>query len=477
MELNSEVCERARLSRDARFDGRFFIGVKTTGVYCRPVCPVKAPRSENVSYFVSAAAAAEAGFRPCLRCRPESAPGTPAWMGTSTTVSRGLRLITDGALDEGNVESMADRLGVSSRHLSRLFVEHLGASPISVAQTRRLHFAKQLIDDTDLTMANVALAAGYNSIRRFNTHFRSVYGRPPSAIRKVRKSSSAQAGFEFYLPYRPPYDWHHLIGFLSKRAIPGVESVDEDSYSRSIEVDGEPGSFCVSRVSDRHALRCRIQLSRPRALMNVVERIKRIFDLLADPVEIQHCLGTDARLGKLARRNPGLRVPGTWDGFELAVRAIIGQQVSVAGARTVAGRLVKNYGGRLSGFDLESLFPSPQALSRLDTGGLSMPKGRAQAIKDLALGVENGDVSFNSDNDSAGLRQQLKSIKGIGEWTAQYVAMRALNDPDAFMCSDLVLLNNASCLFEETLSARQLLEYSKAWQPWRAYAAMHLWNL
>lgn len=458
-------------AKDARFDGRFFIGVKTTGVYCRPVCPVKTPLAKNVTFYPTAASAAEAGFRPCLRCRPESSPGTPAWAGTSTTVNRALRLIAEGALDTGDVTALSDRLGVTPRHLVRLFTQHLGASPKAVAQTRKLHFAKKLIDETDLPMTEIALSAGYGSVRRFNDHVKQVYSRTPTELRK-RKPVDVGDGFSIRLPYRQPYDYDGILQFLAVRATPGVEQVNDGVYERSIRVDGEAGSIRVSHLADQRQLKLDIHLAGSRPLMQVVERVRRLFDLNADPHEIQCCLSRDVRLARLVAKSPGRRVPGTWDPFDVAVRAIVGQQVSVKGATTVLGRIAQEYGQMVDG---QLHFPTPESLAGLATEKLSMPRARALAIKAMAQGVWDGEIDLAAHDPNA-LVEQLCAVKGIGPWTAQYVAMRAINDPDAFLGGDLVLLKVARAKFGiET--EKELEALAEAWRPWRAYAGMHLWAL
>ncbi len=471
--------EQARQAKDARFDGKFFIAVKTTGIYCRPVCPVKPPKSRNIVFFDTAAAAAEAGFRPCLRCRPESSPGTPAWAGTSATVTRGLRLISDGALDRGSVEELSDRLGVTPRHLSRLFLRHLGASPKAIAQTRRLHFAKKLLDETDLPMTEIALSAGYGSVRRFNDHVISVYGRTPSMLRN-RVANREVSSFQLKLPYRPPYDFDGILAFLERRAIPGVEAITPGRYERNIQVGGHPvetsgaetGRLIVTHDPQLRALLCDIRLGSSKPLMGVVEKVRRMFDLNADPLEIGACLSRDADLAPLVAANPGLRIPGAWDAFEILVRAIVGQQVSVKGATTVMGKILREYGESSDGV---LLFPGPQSLARLEPERLPMPRSRATAIADVARAVASGDVDLGTQ-DSATLVSQLTRIRGIGEWTAQYVAMRAINDPDAFLHTDLVLRKVAkSRLALDTDKA--LLARADAWRPWRAYAGMYLWSL
>ncbi|XOV87109.1 MAG: AlkA N-terminal domain-containing protein [Pseudomonadota bacterium] len=464
--MEPQAYENARQSRDPRFDGRFFIGVTSTGVYCRPVCPVRTPRPENVRFFASAAAAAEAGFRPCLRCRPESAPGTPAWRGTSVTVTRGLRLINEGALDDGTVTDLATRLGVTSRHLTRLFQEHLGASPKTIALTRRLQFAKKLLNETGLPLTDIALASGYGSIRRFNDHFRQVYGRAPRELR--RSAEVVDAGeFSLLLPFRPPFDVASVLAFLGRRAIPGVESVSDETYHRSIRIADEVGQVSVRLADTGDALRCSVALPSPRYLLTVLHRVRRLFDLDADPLLVNNTLCRDRRMARLVRRNPGMRVPGCWDPFEVAVRAIVGQQVSVVGATTIMGRIARQFGTETDGV---LYFPDPESLAMLDPGLLPMPRGRAEAIRALALGVADGQLDF-SDVE---LQQKLLAIKGIGPWTADYIAMRALGDPDAFLAGDLVLRRSFEAIYGAA-TIETMIAQAEPFRPWRAYAAMHLW--
>jgi AraC family transcriptional regulator of adaptative response / DNA-3-methyladenine glycosylase II len=465
---------QARLSRDPRFDGRFFIGVRTTRIYCRPICPVRTAKEENVRYFPTAAAAAEAGYRPCLRCRPESSPGTPAWLGTSTTVSRALRLISESALENESVEDLAARLGIGSRQLRRLFLKHLGASPLAVIKTRRLHFAKKLIDETSLALGQVALASGFGSVRRFNAAFRETYDRTPSQLRHYRNlgANAASNEYLFRLHFRPPLNWPALLNFLERRAIPGVEAVEGSSYQRTISLNGHNGSLSVSLEPDEPALQVRISFPEPRWLFLIIERVRRLFDLSADPHEIAAQLLTDPALTKRFKANPGLRVPGCWDGFELAIRAILGQQVSVAGASTLAGRLVARFGARINHTSLLThLFPTPGALADADVASIGLPLRRAETIRVLAQAVVAGRIAFHDVEDVADFCRRLQQIPGIGEWTAQYVSMRGLNDPDAFPASDLGLLKGAGAN-----NSRELTSRAEAWRPWRAYAAMYLWS-
>ena len=480
-----EIYERARLSRDARFDGQFFVGVKTTGIYCRPICPAVPPKSENVVFYPTAAAACEAGFRPCLRCRPECAPGTPAWSGTSTTVRRGLRLISGGALDAGSIEQLAERLGVTSRHLRRLFSKHLGASPLAVAHTQRLHFAKRLIDQTNLPMNHVATAAGYGSVRRFNDAFKKIYGRSPRDLRRSRvESFDRDSALSVQLPYRQPFDWAALIEFLRGRATPGVEQVIGSSYLRTVLVDDHPGVIeCRQDEAGANICLSLHGIATP-GMFNVVQRAREMLDLDAPAADIEEALRADERLDELLQYSRGIRVPGAWDGFELTVRAILGQQVSVKAATTLAGRIARRYGspvdlpaslaGRADELELGYVFPSAQKLARARFNDIGVVRSRAETIRRIASAVVRGDIGFDSAQDPQAFCEALTSIRGIGDWTAQYVAMRALKNPDAFPASDLGLLKAVHSA--RKTSAAELECRAESWRPWRSYAAMLLWN-
>ncbi len=461
------VLEKARKARDPRFDGRFFIGVRTTGIYCRPVCPVRMPRAENVLFFHSAAAASEAGFRPCLRCRPESSPGTPAWRGSSTTVTRALRLINEGALDDASVGVLSDRLGVTSRHLSRLFATHLGASPKTVAQTRRLHFAKKLIDESSLSMTEVAMASGYGSVRRFNDHIANVYGLSPSQLRK-RPVPTPEEGVTLRLSYRPPFEGRALLSFFNLRATPGVERVDDAVLTRTFQHENSAGQIRVE-VMDDH-LACSVRCDTARVLMSLIQRVRRMFDLDAVPQDINQAFVEDPVMQRLAVQNPGQRLPGAFDPFETSVRAIVGQQVSVKGATTVMGRIAAQY-GHDSRYGLH--FPTPGELAELDPSGLSMPAARARAIREFARQVELGELRFDMDLEAFTAR--VLSIKGIGPWTADYMAMRVLGDPDAFLAGDLVIRKVMQRLYGAD-NEKAVIQAAERWRPWRAYAGMHLWR-
>ena len=385
-------------------------------------------------------------------------------MGTSATVSRALRLIGECALDSGGVEELSERLGLSSRQLRRLFQQHLGASPVTVAQTRRVHFAKRLMDETGLPLTGIALASGFRSIRQFNDVFRTLYGRPPRELRK-KAAPSAPGAYTFRLSYRPPYAWDAVLRFLALRAIPGVEQVRDAEYSRTFVLDGKAGLLTV-KAAEGDAAILRVEYPEPSQLFRIVERTRRIFDLGADPQLIAAQLETDPLMRPMLKRLPGLRVPGAWDGFELAVRAILGQQVSVAAATTMSGRIARSFGERFNrdGTGESRLFPDAAVLAGADLTSIGLTKQRAATIQELAMRVASGEIRFDAPID--GLRRALLSVRGIGPWTVEYVAMRALGEPDAFPDTDLALRKAVP---------DGLLERSAQWRPWRAYGAMYLW--
>jgi AraC family transcriptional regulator, regulatory protein of adaptative response / DNA-3-methyladenine glycosylase II len=475
MKLNHDQCYTIIKSRDERYDGRFFTGVLTTGIYCRPICPAPRPKTENVRFFVTAAAAEEAGLRPCLRCRPESSPGTPDWCGTSATVNRALRLIGEGVMDAYGLPAVAERLHVGPRQLRRLFGQHLGASPITVAQNRRLLFAKKLITETTLPMTEIAFSAGFSSIRRFNDALQKVYGRPPTVLRKEETRPLGQGHLQLKLAYRPPYDWAAILNFLGARAIPGVALVEGNGYRRTAKIGEAIGLIRVEHDPAKHSLLLTISPSLSRGLIQIVDRMRALFDLQADPMEIGNHLGQDARLSPLVVQRPGLRVPGAWDGFETAVRAILGQQVSVKGATTLSGRLAAACGDPVETGEagLTHLFPTPQQVCTADLSGLGLTGQRIVAVQTLARAVRDGELVLATAVSLDDLIGQLLQLPGIGDWTAHYIAMRVFGEPDAFPAGDLVLrkvVGNGTAV-----SAKQLRQTAESWRPWRAYAAMHLW--
>jgi AraC family transcriptional regulator of adaptative response / DNA-3-methyladenine glycosylase II len=454
--LDPEALNRARISRDARFDGRFYIAVTSTGIYCRPICPSRYAKRANVLFFGSPAAAEAAGFRPCLRCRPEAAPGTPAWLGTAAVVRRALRLINEGALDEQSVDTLAGRLGIGPRHLLRLFGRHVGASPIT----------------------QIAMAAGFGSSRRFNDAFRSTYRRAPRELRRARRRGASAGNAEevvLRLAYRPPYDWAHMRNFLATRALPGVERVDERGYARTVGGEGGHALIRVNAVPDEDALELRVWGAPAAALLQLSSLARRVFDLAADPLRIGVELARDALVGPLVRQWPGLRIPGAWDPFECAVRAVLGQQVSVAAGRRFAMRLVEQAGSPIRGGSdgLTHLFPDAAALASASLQTLGITRSRAATLHALARAVVDGRIDFSAAPEE--VAAAMATLPGIGPWTAQYVALRALGEPDALPSGDLVLRRMAAPA-ERLLSARELETRARDWQPWRGYAVIHLWH-
>jgi AraC family transcriptional regulator, regulatory protein of adaptative response / DNA-3-methyladenine glycosylase II len=479
LELAPALCWQAFYSRDRRFDGRFFIGVVTTRVYCRPICPVPFAKSTNVVWFASAAAAEAGGFRPCLRCRPQASPGTPAWLGTSAIVSRALRLIWDGALDEGNVDSLAERVGIGSRQLRRLFVQHLGAPPVKIAGTRRVHFARKLIDETELPITEIAFSAGFKSIREFNYAMQAACGHSPSQLRRLRgelQTVPGQAGLLIRLPYRPPFNWSALIRFLRQRATPGVEIVREEFYRRTIEIGGVAGTIDVRPEKGETCLLVRIDLPRYECLMQVVERVRRIFDLSADPVQIAGHLSLDPKLKPHLEAFPGLRVPGVWDGFEIAVRAILGQQLTVTDSNRIAGRLVQTFGKPMttSFLGLTHLFPRPEELAKADLSAAGIRGRCGEVVRSLARSVYKKQLTFEASMTLEGAVLRLLNTRGLDERVAQCVAMRAFSEPDAFPSHDPGL-RRPLAHDGITVPKSEILGIAENWRPWRAYAAMYLW--
>jgi AraC family transcriptional regulator of adaptative response / DNA-3-methyladenine glycosylase II len=434
---------------------------------------------ENCIFVPTAAAAQEAGFRPCLRCRPESSPQLDAWRGTSATVSRALKLIESGALDHDGVGTLADRLGIGSRQLRRLFSQHVGAAPITVAQTRRVLLAKQLIHQTDLPMIQVALASGFGSVRRFNEAFQRLYGRPPSALRRGATAASAQTSISLLLPYKPPYDWRSMIDFLAARAIDGLELVTCDSYQRIVEVDGVIGSVEVTHVPEQASLLAKVHLPRSSVLPAIIARIRRMFDLGAEPTAISEALSADRLLAPLVEARPGMRVPGAWDGFEIAVRAILGQHISVKAATRVAARLVAALGRPVNEPALPTgpsfLFPRPAQFAPGALSVLQLPRARLSALVNLAEAARADSRLFEPRGSLPESVAALRRIAGIGEWTAQYIAMRALGESDAFLAGDVGLQRKLAGHGPRP-AARQLLARAERWRPWRAYAMLYLWT-
>jgi AraC family transcriptional regulator of adaptative response / DNA-3-methyladenine glycosylase II len=475
VELNHAACYRVLSRHDRSFDGRIFSCVKTTRIYCRPSCTAKLPRSENILFVSNAYAAHALGFRPCLKCRPELAPELAVRRGTPTAVMRALAEMELEGLDGEDVQALAERAGVSESELLQLFEEHVGASPNVVAETRRVLLAKQLMHDTQLPLADVARASGFESTKRFQDTFRKLFRRPASELRRGR-AAAVSGEVQVRLPYQPPYDWEAMAGWFAKRAIPGVEQVRDGVYARTIALDGQFGILRVEPASG-DALRATIRFPDLAALPRIRARLRRMFDLAADSSSIGEHLATDPLLAPLVAARPGLRVPGVWDGFELAIRAVLGQQITVVAARTLAGRLVATCGHALKQPDgtLSHAFPTPAALASADLSKLGVPRSRAAALHAVAAAAVADPELFRDRGELEDAVKRLREIRGVGEWTAQYIALRQMRQPDAFPATDLGILRGLSVQTGRKSEVRDLLSRAERWRPWRAYAAQHLW--
>ncbi|MBK8321767.1 MAG: DNA-3-methyladenine glycosylase 2 [Betaproteobacteria bacterium] len=473
MHLDPDQCFRALKSHDARFDGRFFVGVGTTRVYCRPVCTARTPLRKNCSFFPSAAAAENEGFRPCLRCRPELAPGYATVDANRRLARAAANRIEDGRLEDASLEDLAAKLGVTDRHLRRVFKEEFGVSPVEYAQTQRLLLAKRLLTDTHLPVLEVAMASGFASLRRFNDLFKSRYRMTPMELRAKAPSSRDADRLVFDLAYRPPYDWASMLAFLEGRAVKGVETVDAKRYRRTVRLEGTKsvhGWIEVAPSPRKSALRVTASSSLAGALPLLLARVKSLFDLACRPDEIA------AALGPLAKLHPGLRLPGAMDGFEIAVRAILGQQVTVKAATTIAGRFAAAFGEAIETphDGLERLFPTPRDIAATSTNDIAAQgiiASRARAIHALAHAMVEGRLVLEPDANVDATIEALQAIAGIGPWTAHYIAMRALAWPDAFPHPDVAVLK----AMKES-NGRRALAQAEAWRPFRAYAVLHLWK-
>jgi AraC family transcriptional regulator of adaptative response / DNA-3-methyladenine glycosylase II len=488
--VDSDTCYRALVAHDERFDGLFFVGVTTTGIYCRPVCRARTPRRDRTRFFRTAAEAEAAGFRACFRCRPELAPGAAPVDAVSRLVAAAARRIDEGALSDGAgradggspVEALAGSLGVTGRHLRRAMQAELGVAPLALAASRRLALARQLVMDTRLPMTEVAFASGFASVRRFNAVLKAELGRPPTALRRMgRKHGDGDGQGEVVrltLAYRPPYDWPAMLAHFAARAIPGVEAIDADggAYLRTVRIGGRVGWLSVEAVPGQAALRATISHSLTGALMAVVARLRRQLDLDADPAAIAAHLGRDPRLAAHVQARPGLRVAGAFDPFEASARAVIGQQISVAAARTIAGRLAVRLGTPISTLHaaLTHLFPDAAAVAGAADdalGALGIPRRRAQTLRSVAAAVATGALSLDAGGEPERLVERLAAMAGLGPWTAHYLAMRAFGWPDAFPEADLGLRKALG-----GVSARAARAAAEPWRPWRAYGATYLWT-
>jgi AraC family transcriptional regulator of adaptative response / DNA-3-methyladenine glycosylase II len=474
MAMNDAECYRALQARDARFDGSFFVCVESTGIYCRPVCPARTPRRDRCRFVRTAAAAAAAGFRPCLRCRPETAPGSPAWLGSQSTVGRAIALLQGADDSAESVDAIAQRLGISVRQLHRLFTSHLGATPIAVAQTARLAIARQLLLRSTCSMTDVALAAGFRSVRRFNSALKAAFGSTPMEMRRAHGGTASAEGLRLALAYRPPYAWSDMLEYFRIRAVDGLEQVD-DGYTRTVRIGSAVGTLRVSHEARQHRLVAEFQLDRPAHLVQAAARVRDLFDLDAHPQRIAEHLALDARLRALVERDPGIRIPGCWDVFETVVRAIVGQQVSVQAATTVLGRLVQAYGEPLPASMTATrdwrLFPQPRDLCDADLRKLGLNRARAETIQRIARLFDEDPAFIHTGMSDEEADARLRGVRGIGPWTANYVRLRALRNPDAFPDADLGALKATGAT-----SARELAAMATAWRPWRGYALLYLWK-
>ena len=486
---DTEACYRAVKSRDRRFDGVFYTGVRTTGIYCRPSCPAVTPHKQNVAFYRTAAAAQNAGFRACRRCLPDATPGSPDWDVAADVTGRAMRLIADGVVDREGVEGLARRVGYTSRHLARLLGSELGAGPLALARARRAQTARILIETTAMSFADAAFAAGFASVRQFNDTVRAVYSSSPTALRGRRTTPVVSPGqIDLRLAVRQPFAAEELLAFLARRVVPGVEAAGPGWYARSLRLPHGPGTVRVSVTAAGHGagtgfVDCTLRLGDLRDVAAAVERCRRMLDADCDPVAVDEELSGDPRLAGLVRARPGLRVPGHVDGHEIAARAVLGQQISVARAAALAGQLVARYGERLptSAVDehadrpsaLTHLFPSAEVLAEVAPEDLPMPRARGRALTALCAALAAGEIPLDRSAERSDVRAALLALPGIGPWTADYIAMRALGDPDVFLPTDVGVRAAVRLLGEDPRRAAQL---SQEWRPWRSYAQMHLWS-
>jgi AraC family transcriptional regulator, regulatory protein of adaptative response / DNA-3-methyladenine glycosylase II len=477
-----ERCYRAVSSRDARFDGVFYIGVHTTGIYCRPSCPARTPKRENVSFYATAAAAHSEGFRACRRCRPDATPGSPEWDARADVVGRAIRLIRDGVVEREGVAGLANRLGYSDRHINRLLHAELGAGPLALARAQRAHTARILAETTGLPLADVAFAAGFSSIRQFNDTMREIYGLPPRELRRTHRRAPGpeaigKGRLRLKLAVRQPYDADQVLAFLAARAVPGIEAADAESYSRILSLPGGPGVVRLEPHTDR--VDADLWLTDMRDLGTAVQRCRALTDLDADPRAVTEVLGPDAELGELIAARPGTRVPGHVDGFEIGVRAVLGQQVTVAHGRALAQSVVEKYGTQV--IDLAGwtgpgwTFPTPDAVAGADPASFGVPKARGRAVVALAEAMATGELRLDPGADRDETARALRALPGIGPWTAGYIGMRALSDPDVFLGGD-VIVRHAMRSLGLPATATGAETHATRWRPWRSYAVVHLWR-
>ena len=475
MHTDTEACYRALKSKDRRFDGVFYTAVRTTGIYCRPSCPAITPKLANVTFYPSAAAAQQAGYRACKRCLPDATPGSPEWDLAADVAGRAMRLISDGTVEREGVEGLAERLGYSVRQLNRLVTGSFGAGPLALARARRAQTARVLVETSTMSFADIAFASGFSSIRQFNDTVREVYAATPTELRGRRGGTTTSGTISTRLGVREPFAGDELLDFLALRAVRGIEAVGDGWYERTLALPHGPGVVRVE-LRDRPAgyVPCRLTLSDARDLAPALERTRRLLDADCDPIAVDEQLGGDRHLAPLVRRRPGLRVPGHVDGVELAARAVIGQQVSVAGARTLATRLVAELGTpiELAGdHHVTHLFPTAEVLAGIDPEQMAMPRARGRALATVSAALADGSVVLDRSADRGQVHAELLALAGIGPWTADYIAFRVLGDPDVFLPTDVGVRHAA-----ERLGIHDVADRSDHWRPWRSYALIHLWS-
>jgi AraC family transcriptional regulator of adaptative response / DNA-3-methyladenine glycosylase II len=475
---NPERCRRAVADKDARFDGWFYTGVTSTGIYCRPSCPARTPKPSNMEFYATAAAAQSAGFRACKRCRPNASPGSPEWDLRADAVGRAMRLIADGVVDREGVTGLASQLGFSERHVHRMLTSVVGAGPLAIARAARAQNARVLLESTDLTAAEVASAAGFSSVRQFNATISEIYAATPGELRKAPRGPADRAarGIELRLPAREPFDFSRVLAFLDYRRVAAVETTDEQSYARSMRLPR--GTGVVRLRAGEACVAARFELDDLRDLAAATQRVRTLLDLDADPVAADAALSSDRLLRASVNQRPGMRVPGTVDGAELAMRGVLGQQISVRGAATAAARLTELCGEDLARpfGDVTRVFPTAEAVAALDPATLAMPKGRARALIALSSSLAEGEIRLDGSQERAAVHERLIALPGIGEWTAQYIAMRALRDPDAFLPSDLGVRRGLEALGRDG-TPKSAAAIAERWRPYRAYALQHLWAI
>jgi AraC family transcriptional regulator of adaptative response / DNA-3-methyladenine glycosylase II len=480
MHLDLESCYRAVKSRDRRFDGVFYTAVRTTGIYCRPSCPARTPAFHNVTFHPTAAAAQAAGYRACKRCLPDATPGSPDWDVAADVAGRAMRLIADGVVDREGVDGLAARIGYTTRHLSRILTQELGAGPLALARAKRAQTARVLLETSDLGAADVAFAAGFSSVRQFNETIREVYDATPTRLRGGRGKGAQGGTLQLRLAVRTPFAGRPLLEFLALRAVAGVEVATETTYARTLRLPHGTGTVELELTDHTDEgttafVPATFRLTDLRDLASAVERARRLLDADCDPVAIRDAFAGDPVLGPRVRQVPGLRVPGHVDGDELAVRAVLGQQVTVAAARTAAGRLTAAYGEPLAEPQggLTHVFPTAERLASLDPEELPMPRSRGRALVALCRALAEGELSLDRGADRDDVRRDLLEIPGVGPWTADYIALRALGHPDVFLPTDIGIRDALRLLERDPADADRMAE---SWRPWRSYAQVHLWQ-